>query len=464
MQYVSTRGNATAANFTEILMAGLAPDGGLYVPISYPQYNFEQLRHMRDKNYTQLAEILLWPFIEGSNISKAEFSKIIKQSYKDFSHPAICPLIQTASKEFIAELFHGPSLAFKDIAMQFLANLIETILANTDKNLNVIAATSGDTGSAAIEAFAKKNKAKVFILFPKGRISEIQQKQMTTTGASNIYAIAIDGCFDDCQAIVKSLFNDKDFVAKVNPTAVNSINWARILAQSVYYFYTALALGAPDRKVNFCVPTGNFGNIFAGYLAKKMGLPIEKLIIATNENDILTRIVHTGIYQPKAICPTTSPSMDIQISSNFERLLFDTSGGDSYYTNLKMQELNQNGYFVLSDDCRHKINEDFIAGSAKVENVNDIIKNLYENNNYLCDPHTAVGIHVARNRQQTSYSTPIIALATASASKFPETVKNACGIWPDLPARARKIMKKNELFYSLDNNAETIKQFIYQQL
>lgn len=224
MQYVSTRGNAKAANFTEILMAGLAPDGGLYVPISYPQYNFEQLRHMRDKNYTQLAEILLWPFIEGSNISKAEFSKIIKQSYKDFSHPAICPLIQTASKEFIAELFHGPSLAFKDIAMQFLANLIETILANTDKNLNVIAATSGDTGSAAIEAFAKKNKAKVFILFPKGRISEIQQKQMTTTGASNIYAIAIDGCFDDCQAIVKSLFNDKDFVAKVNPTAVNSIN------------------------------------------------------------------------------------------------------------------------------------------------------------------------------------------------------------------------------------------------
>lgn len=463
MEYISTRGHSKAANFTEILMAGLAPDGGLYMPTSYPKYSFEQLRQLQAKNYIQLTEILLWPFIENSDINKAEFSEIVKQSYKNFSHPAICPLIQTASKEFIAELFHGPSLAFKDIAMQFLANLIEKILAKTDKKINVIAATSGDTGSAAIEAFAKKNNAKIFILFPKGRVSEIQQKQMTTTGANNIYAIAIDGCFDDCQAIVKTLFNDQDFVAKVAPTAVNSINWARILAQSVYYFYTALALGAPDKKVSFSVPTGNFGNIFAGYLAKKMGLPIEKIIIATNENDILTRLVHTGIYQPKTIHTTTSPSMDIQISSNFERLLFDISGGDSNYTNLKMQELNQNGYFALSDDCRNKINEYFMAGTATIEDVNDTIKNLYQANNYLCDPHTAVGIHVARHQQQTS-ATPIIALATASAAKFPETVKKACGIWPDLPEHARSILTKDEVFYSLDSDAMAVKELIYKQI
>lgn len=463
MNYVSTRGLTPAVTFTETLINGLAPDGGLYLPITYPLYDYAQLREMQKKTYSELAEMLLWPFLKDSKLSQTELAAIIKQSYKNFAHPAICPLIQTQRQEFIAELFHGPTMAFKDIALQLLAPLTTAILGKTKKQINIVAATSGDTGSAAIHAFAAQPNTNIFILFPKDRISQIQQKQMTTTGASNVFAIAIDGSFDDCQAIVKSLFNDMHFRSTVAPTAVNSINWARILIQSVYYFYTALALGCPDRPLNFCVPTGNFGNIFSGFVAKEMGLPIKKLIMATNENDILTRVLQSGVYSPQPIYTTTSPSMDIQIASNFERLLFEASAKDAKLVNTQMHELYKNGLFKLELLQYNEISKLFCAGTATIQQVNNTIADLYQHNNYLCDPHTAVALHVSRNQQPTS-DVPTIVFSTASSAKFPETVKTACGIFPKLPAQISHIMHKQEIYYKLANNAKVVQQFIYDHI
>ncbi|WP_156850489.1 threonine synthase [Bartonella refiksaydamii] len=457
MKYISTRGEAPILGFTETIMTSLASDGGLYLPEKFPQLSPDALRALRGQSYTTIAKTVLWPFV-NNEIEYKPFENMISESYATFRHPVTCPLLQTGTDEFILELFHGPTLAFKDVAMQFLSRLMDYVLTKKNRRTTIIAATSGDTGGAAIQAFAGRENSDIFILFPKGRVSPVQQRQMTTNHSTNIHAIAVEGNFDDCQALVKAMFNDHNFRRKKALSGVNSINWARIMAQIVYYFSSALALGAPDRAVSFTVPTGNFGDIFAGYVAARMGLPLAKLVIATNDNDILPRTLTSGTYETRPIIHTTSPSMDIQVSSNFERLLFESGERDPVWIRNAMENLKKSGCFNLSEKQLKNIRSLFSAGKSNMTETAQMIDHVYKESGYLADPHTAVALKVARENKQPYI--PMIVLATAHPAKFPDAIKNSCGINVPWPSCLNDLMEREERFISLANDEKIVKDYI----
>ena len=462
VKYVSTRGSAEVVEFTDVLLTGLAKDGGLYVPEIWPELSTEQISSFAGKSFADVAIEVIAPFV-GNSIELEDLKRMTDLSYSSFSHPAVTPIVQTGENEFILELFHGPTLAFKDIAMQLLGQLMGHILEKKGLRATIVGATSGDTGGAACEAFKGHHLTDLFIFFPKGRVSEVQRKQMTTVTDSNIHAIAINGTFDDCQAIVKSLFNHDSFRDRVNLAGVNSINWSRIMAQVVYYFVAGVALGAPYRKVSFTVPTGNFGDVFAGYVAKKMGLPIDRLVIATNVNDILNRAISTGRYEKQDVVATSSPSMDIQVSSNFERLLFDAVDRDSGKVNTMMSNLTQSGSFGIPTDCINYIQTHFDVGSANENSCHETIKQVYSESGYLLDPHSAVAVSVARKINAKDES-PMIVLATAHPAKFPETIKSVVGTWPPLPTWMNQEEEKQENYTVLDAKEAKVEEFILSQL
>jgi threonine synthase len=457
MRYRSTRGEAPVLGFSDALLAGLARDGGLYVPKEWPSLSAADIRKLRGLPYPELAVRLLTPFL-GGEIDSAAFSRIAKEAYATFRHPAVCPIVQTGPNRFILELFHGPTLAFKDVAMQLLARLMDHVLAERGKRATIVGATSGDTGGAAIEAFAGRDRTDIFILFPHGRVSPVQQRQMTTSTAQNVHALAIEGNFDDCQALVKEMFNDHPFRDSVSLSGVNSINWARIMAQIVYYFSSALSLGAPDRPVSFTVPTGNFGDIFAGYAAKRMGLPVEKLVIATNDNDILARTLETGVYETRGVIATTSPSMDIQVSSNFERLLFEATDCDAATVRRYMSGLAQSGSFAVEPATMGRIREDFAAGRSTMAETARTIRNELEASGYLTDPHTATAVHVADSIAVSA--TPMVVLATAHPAKFPAAVEAAAGVEPLLPSWLSDLMGRKERFTVLPSSIKMMEEYV----
>ena len=457
MKYVSTRGQAPSLGFCDALLAGLGRDGGLYVPETWPTLSKKEIRALRGKSYQDIAFTVLTPFV-GDEIPADTFRAMIDEAYATFRHPAIAPLVQTGPNTFIMELFHGSTLAFKDVAMQLLARLMDHVLTERGERATIVGATSGDTGGAAIDAFAGRDRTDIFILFPHGKVSPVQQHQMTTSKASNVHAVALNGNFDDCQNLVKAMFNDVAFRDSVALSGVNSINWARIMAQIVYYFTTAVALGAPDRKVSFTVPTGNFGDIFAGYVAKKMGLPIDRLVVATNENDILARALKTGRYEMRGVKATTSPSMDIQISSNFERLLFEANGRDASKVRAAMESLKQSGAFELGETALKAIRKEFRAGCASEKDVAATIRKTLDETGYLLDPHTAIGVFVAaKNEKATS---PMVTLATAHPAKFPAAVKSASGIDPALPTWLADLMDREERFDILEPELKAVETFV----
>ncbi|WP_313591634.1 threonine synthase [Agrobacterium cavarae] len=457
MKYVSTRGSAPSLGFSDALLAGLARDGGLYVPSEWPTMKKKEIRALRGKTYQEVAFEVLYRFT-GGEIPEKDFRSMIDEAYATFRHPAVAPLVQTGPNSFILELFHGTTLAFKDVAMQLLARLMDYTLAERGQRATIVGATSGDTGGAAIDAFAGRDRTDIFILFPHGKVSPVQQRQMTSSTASNVHALAINGNFDDCQNLVKDMFNDTKFRDSVKLSGVNSINWARIMAQVVYYFTAAISLGAPDRKVSFTVPTGNFGDIFAGYVAKQMGLPIDKLVIATNDNDILARTLKTGRYEMRGVQATTSPSMDIQISSNFERLLFEAYDREPNEIKRSMDGLKQSGAFQISEAAMKTIKRDFRAGSATEKQVAATIRDTLSETGYLLDPHTATAVHVAKKYEKTN--SPMVVLSTAHPAKFPDAVKSACAIDPALPVWLADLMNREERFDVLEAELDAVETFI----
>ena len=457
MEYISTRGEAPVLGFRDALLAGLARDGGLYVPREWPVLTKREIRGLRGKSYQEVAfEILR--YFTGEEIPADKLRSMIDEAYATFRHPAVAPLVQTGPNDFVLELFHGTTLAFKDVAMQLLARLMDHVLAERGERATIVGATSGDTGGAAIDAFAGRDRTDIFILFPKGKVSPVQQRQMTTSPDANVHALAIEGNFDDCQTLVKEMFNDAGFRDRVRLSGVNSINWARIMAQVVYYFTAALSLGGPDRKISFTVPTGNFGDIFAGYVAKRMGLPIERLVIATNDNDILARTLKTGRYEMRAVKATTSPSMDIQISSNFERLLFEAHGRDPVAVRAAMAGLKQSGAFEIEMNALKAIRREFRAARATEKQVAATIRETLADTGYLLDPHTATAVFVARKHAKPS--SPMVTLATAHPAKFPAAVKSACGIDPALPSWLGDLMNREERFDILPAEIRAVEKFI----
>jgi threonine synthase len=460
--YHSTRGGSQRLSFADALLAGLAPDGGLYVPEGFPTLSADQIRAMRGKPYATIAFEVIQPFV-GGTIDDDTLKSIIDGAYGTFRHSAVTPLMQLDERHLVLELFHGRTLAFKDVAMQFLARAMDHVLAERDQRATIVGATSGDTGGAAIDAFLGRERTDMFILFPDGRVSDVQRRQMTTSADGNVHALAIDGTFDDCQRIVKTMFTHQAFREQVALSGVNSINWARIVAQIVYYFTSAVALGAPDRKVSFCVPTGNFGDILAGWVAKQMGLPIDRLIIATNTNDILARTLETGRYEADGVVQTTSPSMDIQVSSNFERLLFAAVGKDSETVNGLMNSLKQSGSFTIPDDALTMIRSDFSAARAGEDAVATTMKRVLGEQNYLLDPHTAVGVAVAHHvadEEHLDPAVPIVTLATAHPAKFPAAVAAATGVTPSLPPHLADLMERVEHMDKLPNDQEAVEAFV----
>lgn len=456
MHYISTRGRAPVLGFEETVLAGLATDGGLYVPETIPTFAPHELVALAGLPYPELALKIMQPFI-GDEIPHADLKRLIDESYATFRHTAIAPLKQLGPNEFLLELFHGPTLAFKDFALQFLGRVLEYFLLRGNRTLTVIGATSGDTGSAAIEGCRGRSNMRIFILHPQGRVSDVQRRQMTTVADANVFNLALAGTFDDCQDAVKALFADQEFRDAQSLTAVNSINWARILAQVVYYFYAALALGAPARSISFTVPTGNFGDIFAGYIARRMGLPIHKLVIATNRNDILARTLETGTYSAEGVSPTFSPSMDIQISSNFERLLFDLHDRNGETVETMMRQFRQSGRFQLAPQALSGLRSLFGAGRADDAQTLATIARIYHETGELLDPHTAVGVAVAREHQGTE---PMVTLATAHPAKFPDAVKKATGVHPELPLHLSDLHTRSERVNAIANDPSAIKHFI----
>ena len=462
MKYVSTRGQSPELDFEGVLRAGLARDGGLYVPANWPAFSVDEITDLAGRPYVEIARKVMWPFI-GDAIAQADFDRIVANAYKKFDHSAIAPLVQMDHRHWIMELFHGPTLAFKDFAMQVLAGLMDHVLERRQEKITIVGATSGDTGSAAIEAFRGKSSVEVFILFPDGRVSDVQRRQMTAVADENIHTIALEGTFDDCQAIVKDLFNDLAFRDSVHLAGVNSINWARIMAQIVYYFSSAVALGAPHRQVQFCVPTGNFGDIFAGYVAKKMGLGISNLIVATNINDILVRTLKTGDHSPSKVVPTASPSMDIQVSSNFERLLFENCGRDASRIRHLMEQLSTSGSYHLSDNERIPLLADFEAVSVNEEQMAQSIQSTFAATRYMADPHTAVGL-AAAHRSDPENRDPIITLATAHPAKFPETLVRVLGLEPQVPERLAAQQNLEERYTRMPGELAAVKAFIQSKV
>lgn len=457
MHYISTRGVAPALGFSDALLTGLAHDGGLYLPAEWPTLTKKDIRALRGKPYQEIAFRVLLPFVEN-DIPEADFRSMIDEAYAQFRHPAVVPLVQSNANSFIMELFHGPTLAFKDVAMQLLARLMDHALQRSGQRATIVGATSGDTGGAAIDAFAGRLNSDLFILFPHNRVSPVQQRQMTTSGAANVRAMAIEGNFDDCQNLVKAMFNHTAFRNQVRLSGVNSINWARIMAQIVYYFTSALTLGAPDRKVSFTVPTGNFGDIFAGYCAGQMGLPIDRLVIATNDNDILARALRTGRYETRAVVATSSPSMDIQISSNFERLLFEAGGRDASVVRDCMSGLAQSGNFTIDAHTLKTIKRDFAAARTTQKQAAATIRDTLAESGYLLDPHTATAVHAAKRFEKPK--SPMVILATAHPAKFPAAVKSACGIDPALPSWLSDLMHREETFDVLQPELDSVESYI----
>ena len=456
--YRSTRGGTPELLFEEVLLAGLAPDGGLYVPSHLPLFTPAALVEMAALPYEHLAECILSPFI-GDVLTPVELRDAIEASYATFRHAAITPLKQLGHNEYVLELFHGPTLAFKDIALQFLGRLMDNVLKKRAKKIVIVGATSGDTGSAAIAGCQGSDHMDIVILYPHGRVSDVQRRQMTTVLDTNVHCLAIDGTFDDCQHIVKKLLVDQEFLKDHPLGAVNSINWTRIIAQIVYYFYAAFQLGAPARSVSFSVPTGNFGDIYAGYLAKKMGLPLDTLIIASNSNDILTRCLEAGAYEIREVVKTLSPSMDIGISSNFERVLYDLYEGDTEIIRSHMASLQSSRTFTLSAPAHARLTRDFVAVRVNDEATAETIRKTYERTGELLDPHTAIGVravHESRRKSDTAYVT----LATAHPAKFPDAVMEATGYYPTLPPHLADLFEKPERFTRLGNDAEAVKAFI----
>jgi len=459
MRYISTRGTAPSLSFEEAMLTGLARDGGLYVPQDVPTLTHAQIAAMAGKPYEEVAYDVMRPFI-GETFTDDEFRQLIKQAYAGFGHAARAPLVQLDSNHFLLELFHGPTLAFKDFAMQLIGQMFQAALTRSGDRVTIVGATSGDTGSAAIEAFRGLKAVDVFIMYPHGRVSEVQRRQMTTPTEGNVHALAVDGDFDDCQAAVKDMFNDFAFREEVRLAGVNSINWGRVLAQVVYYFTAAVSLGAPHRAISFTVPTGNFGDIFAGYIAKKMGLPIADLVVATNRNDILHRTLETGAYTKEGVEPTISPSMDIQVSSNFERALFDAYGRDGAAVAAQMDDLKKGG-FQISQGAYQMLKDTFKSSRASEDETMAAIKRYHQRHGELLCPHTAVGVHVAEAHLG---ATPMITLATAHPAKFPDAVKAASGVAAPLPPRMADLYDRPERVTGVGNDLSAIQAVIRERI
>ena len=455
MLYFSTRNTEKRFTFEEIILNGLAEDGGLYIPEKIPTLTGNDMNRLLSYDYETIAYEIIIKFT-GQTFTSEVLKKMIHDSYSSFRSDVVTPLIKIDDSLSILELFHGPTLAFKDLAMQLLSRMIEEILSRNKSKASIICATSGDTGGAAVTSFANKRNIKLFVLYPKDRISEVQRRFMSTVHADNVKVISIDGNFDDCQNIVKTLFNDREFSKKVSLTAVNSINWARIMIQIIYYFSALSQYIGEKKNINFIVPTGNFGDIFAGYIAKKMGLPIHKLVIATNINNILERCLKTGIYEVFESIQTNSPSMDIQISSNFERLLFDLLDMNSENVEKKMSDLNKYGKFELGLSEAESFKNLFDAGSLKEDETINIIKDVYEHTNNIIDPHTAIGVGV---HNKNSYENSIV-LSTAHAAKFPKTVEKAIGVYPELPIKIDDIYQMEEKIINLKSDVDEISSYI----
>jgi threonine synthase len=451
MRYVSTRGEAPPANFVDAILAGLAHDGGLYVPEAWPRLHVQAA----NRPYADVAFDVIGPFVDGA-VADAELKRILRESYAAFGDARVAPLVQLSPDEYLLELFHGPTLAFKDVAMQFLARLMDHVLAARGERATILAATSGDTGGAAVEAFRGRDGADLVVLFPAGRVSDVQRRMMTCVSEPNVHAVAVDGTFDDCQAIVKALFNDHAFRDRVRLSAVNSINWARIVAQMVYYFTAQAALGRDD--ISFVVPTGNFGDVYAGYAASRSGLALDRLVIATNVNDILARALATGRYEPRGVVATASPAMDIQVSSNFERLLFEVYHHDADALSALMREFAKKGSFELPDGALKAIRQTFEAGRAEEAETVAAIRAVSEESGLLIDPHTAVAVAVSRKRKDKRG--PSVILATAHPAKFPEVVEQATGKHPALPEHLADLSARPERVTQLPADRDAVARFV----
>ena len=458
MRYVSTRDNSKEYSFEDVFIKGLADDGGLYVPTSLKKFSPEELSELKKLNYNDLSTEIINQF-SSDFISKGDLSSLIKKSYSTFREKDVVKISNIGDLKLL-ELFHGPTLAFKDIAMQFIGNLYEYYLTMNNKKINIVVATSGDTGAAAIDAIRGKSNLNIFVLHPNNRISPVQRKLMTTVEDENVFNIAIDGNFDDCQNIVKQMFSDLDFSKSINMSGVNSINWARIIAQAVYYFYAYFKLNV-NKPISFSVPTGNFGDVFAGYLAKKMGLPIEKLIVATNENDILHRAISNGDYISKKVKETLSPSMDIQLASNFERLIYDLNDYDDEKTIKAMNDIKENGKHLISEESLNKINTNFLSSSMNESEILNVIKNVYKEFNIILDPHTAIGYGAF---DKVNLEGNNIVLATAHPCKFPGAIEKAINIKSELPNELLYILDQKENYDIVDNDLDKIKNHIKERI
>jgi len=458
VRYVSTRGRAPELGFEDALLTGLARDGGLYVPAEWPRLTPHQIADLAGLPYAEAALRVVHPFV-GEDIDEGELRGLLADAYSSFRHPAVAPLVQVGPNDWVLELFHGPTLAFKDIAMQVLARLMDRALERRGTALTIVGATSGDTGAAAIEAFRGREAIDVFILYPHGRISEAQRRQMTTAVEANVHAIAIEGTFDDCQTLLKALFGDLELRDRLSLAGVNSINWARLVAQVVYYFTAGVALGAPARPVSFSVPTGNFGDMFAGYAAMRMGLPVARLVVATNANDILVRTIASGRYEPRGVAATSSPSMDIQISSNFERLIFEIAGRDDARVRELMDSLAAAGSFALNQGEHAALNQLFAGVRVDEEATRAWLRRLHEATGYVCDPHTAVGVGAAAGVSRDP-AIPMVMLATAHAAKFPDAVASAIGVRPAEPERLARQRQLAERVTRLPNDLSAVAAFI----
>ena len=454
MRYISTRGEAPILEFDEVLLAGLATDGGLYIPETWPHFSADEIRSMRGLSYADLATRIMLPFL-GGRIGEDDFAGLVRDAYAGFDHAATVPLKQLDDNLWLMELFHGPTLAFKDVALQLLGRLFDHVLGRRGERITIVGATSGDTGSAAIEACRDSEAIDVFILHPHGRVSDVQRRQMTTVPSANVHNIAIEGSFDDCQDLVKAMFGNAAFRQEMQLGAVNSINWARIMAQIVYYFRAALALGAPDRPVAFAVPTGNFGNVYAGYAAQKMGLPVAQFVIGSNRNDILTRFMETGVMEQQGVEPSLSPSMDIQVSSNFERLLFDAYDREGTALMQAMIEFRKTGRLTVPQGGMKAIEALFDGHRVDDEETLAAIRREHEASGELLDPHSVIG--VAAGRAKVRYpATPMVSLATAHPAKFPDAVERATGIRPQLPARLADLFEREERYDVLANDLDGV--------
>jgi threonine synthase len=458
VKYVSTRGSAPVLTFDDVLLTGLARDGGLYVPESWPQLTDEQLRSFASMPYADVAVEVMWPFVEGT-IERDVFESISRDAYATFRHPDVVPLVELGDDVHLLELFHGPTLAFKDVALQLVGRLFDHELSRRGTHLTIVGATSGDTGSAAIEACRDRPSLDIVMLHPAGRVSDVQRRQMTTVLSDNVHNVAVEGTFDDCQDLVKAMFNDIAFRDEHHLSAVNSINWARILAQVVYYVKAAADLGAPDRAVSFTVPTGNFGNVFAGWVARRMGVPIRSLVIGSNRNDILPRFFRTGVMEMRGVVSTTSPSMDIQVSSNFERMLFELCGRDPGVVREAMAQFRDEGRLDLGPELLGAAGEVFDAHRIDDDAVRRVIAATYERTGVLVDPHTAVGLGAAALHEGEP-GVPMVCLATADPAKFPDAVEAAVGFRPELPEHLADLFEREERSTTLPNDLMQVELFV----